>query len=140
MVDERTALGMVVFDTLPYRRNHHMLDVRHHYCTSEVCCVPIIHESAFIKYFTDDFVPSFWLRMVCEMRIALGMATHDRLGSDPQCFIAMLDLDIMNTIFNTVMNTTDIPDQQHTALGRNLALLGNGFEYIEAGAMQTMIC
>jgi len=138
--DQRTALGMVVFDTLPYRRNHHMLDIRYHYCTSEVCCEPIKNESAFIKYFTDDFVPTFWLRMICEMRTALGMATHVRLGSDSKCLIAMLDADVMNFIFNTVMNTTDIPDQQHTALGRNFALLGNGFEYIEAGAMQTMIC
>ena len=140
VIDERTALGMVVFDTLPYRRNHHMLDVRYHYCTNEVCYKPIKDESELIKYFTDDFVPSFWLRMICEMRIALGMATHDRLGSDPHCFIGMLGTDIMNTIFDIVMNTTDIPDQQHTALGRNLALLGNGFEYIDAGAMQTMIC
>jgi len=140
MIDGRTALGMVVFDTMPYRRYHHMLDVRHQCCQSTLCCAPIEREAAFIKYFTHDFVPSFWLRMIREMRTALGMATHARLGSDPLCFIAMLNGDIMNFIFNAVMDTTDTPDQQHIVRGFNPPIIGNSFEYIQAAAMQNMIC
>jgi len=138
--DERTALGMVVFDTLPYRRYHHMLDVEQHNCIGDFRCEKIKHESDVINLFTDDFIPSFWQRMLYELHIALGMATHARLGSHPQCVIAMLNADIMDAIFNVHMNTTDIPDQQHIDLRFERTLLGNGFEYIEAGAMQNMLC
>jgi len=138
--DERTALGMVVFDTLPYRRYHHMLDVEHHHCIGDFRCEQIRRESDVIDLFTDAFVPSLWKRMLYELRIALGMATHSRLGNRPQCGIATLNPDIMDAIFNALMNSTDIPDQQHIDLRFERTLLGEGFEYVEAAALQHMIC
>ena len=138
--DQHTALGMVVFDTMPYRRYHHMLDVEEHECLGDFRCRKIKHESDVINVFTRDFIPSFWKRMVCELRIALAMASHARLGSQPKCFVAVLNPDIMNAIFDHLMHTTDLPDTQHLDLRFDYNLLGNGFEYIEASTMQNMLC
>jgi len=46
--------------------------------------------------------------MLLPMRIALGMATHIRLGGNAKCRVGQLDPDLMNIIFAQLQ-----PDSTH---------------------------
>jgi len=54
-------------------------------------------------YFNKEFVPSLFDMMLSTMRIALGMATHPRLGERPDCTISQLGSDVMKMIFSQLL-------------------------------------
>jgi len=51
----------------------------------------------------NEFIPYLFARMLTPMRIALGMASHSRLGICSTCLVGKLNPDIMNTIFNALV-------------------------------------
>jgi len=65
-----------------------------------------IHERnlELMAYFAKDFAPRLFAKMLPSMRVALGMSTHVRLGNQHNCAIAQLNSDLMNMIFNQLVN------------------------------------
>jgi len=57
-----------------------------------------------MAYFAKDFAPRLFAKMLPSMRVALGMSTHVRLGNQHNCAIAQLNSDLMNMIFNELVN------------------------------------
>jgi len=58
---------------------------------------------AVMNYLTTELAPRLFAKMLPPMRVALGMATHARLGKQCGCGIGMLNGDIMNAIFNRLV-------------------------------------
>jgi len=75
----------------------------------------ITRNKAVIAFFSTKFMHSFFAKMLFHMRIALGMATHTRLGNNANCRIGQLDSDVMNIIFAQLFdNIGDAHDEfQH---------------------------
>jgi hypothetical protein len=57
-----------------------------------------------MAYFAKDFAPRLFAKMLPSMRVALGMSTHVRLGEQRNCGIGQLNSDLMNMIFNELVN------------------------------------
>ena len=116
--DCSTALGMVVFDTIPYRNFAHMVDKCTKffpYCERQQRQhrEKIDTQAAILKLFKIDVIPALWKKMLSHMRTALGMASHKRLGSNTNCLVGVLSVDLMNEIFNTLLQMVAVPDQKN---------------------------
>jgi len=74
-----------------------------------------------------------WKKMLTQMRIALGMASHERLGSNTNCLVGVLGVDLMNEIFNTLLRTVAVPDQKNLDEFRNE-------RFQTPGDMHRMLC
>jgi len=112
-----TALGMVISETLASRKKRHdkyianfvgINQAVHHLYPgvfaaevekNRIRNQTIVRNAAIIDFFSTQFVPSLFGKMLLPMRIALGMATHIRLGSNAKCIVGQLDPDLMNIIF-----------------------------------------
>ena len=122
-----TALGMLMFETMPCRKqrdkeyvvlfdrkNLALAQVNHNtfgnlsVLSAEVDQKqeqdPNVTGSRQIDMFLNkDFIPSLFGTMLSTMCIALGMATLPRLGDRLDCTIRQLDSDVMNVFFAQLM-------------------------------------
>jgi len=136
--DGSTALGMLVFDTIPYRNFAHMVDkctTFFPYCERQQRKhrEKIDRQAAILGFFKHDVIPALWKKMLTQMRIALGMASHERLGSNTNCLVGVLGVDLMNEIFNTLLRTVAVPDQKNLDEFRNE-------RFQTPGDMHRMLC
>ena len=58
---------------------------------------------AIMQHLGNEVAPCLFAKMLPPMRVALGMATHGRLGNQDKCGVGLLNVDIMNMIFNQLV-------------------------------------
>ena len=126
-----TALGMVVYQTISVRESKNrqfeviskgLMQLRNILETAggvvsgslaeynQQVESDIDNNSKVAWYVLDEFIPALWTIMLRLLRIALGMATHARLGSSQGCCASCLNTDLLDIIFGTlVLDITSAP-------------------------------
>jgi len=127
-----TALGMLVFRSMPARHAMNMefvemgekllkLQETMHAATSSTDPVYLVHpqvvktdqqkNTATITYLNTELIPEFFTRMLRQMRVALAMGTHARLGANKGCCARVLITEAIDIIFNgLVRDIVESPD------------------------------
>jgi len=70
----------------------------------------IAKDQAVIDLFETTVIPNLWGNMIKQLHIALGMATHARLGNNAGCFAKILGSDEMNTIFQIMLRDLSVEE------------------------------
>jgi len=65
-----------------------------------------------VEFFENDAMPYLWGLMLQQMRFALGMATHTRLGNNDSCLISILGPDEMNIVFDVLLKILTIAEKK----------------------------
>jgi hypothetical protein len=117
-----TALGMVLFEIMTARRDRLQLnDLRyaaqervlpHHPSLLELGH-KILRDAATDHFLEHAFIPCFWAHMLQQMRTALCMAKHDRLGASVSCLIRCLSADVMDMVFEAMLLAMTRSDMAH---------------------------
>jgi len=136
-----TAVGMLVFEIMPYRRSQNeyfetlsahlkslrdtMASIMQGYVDISGGLSGIMHQNNTDiqnnKQIETDmqtvFIPELFVLMLQPMRLALCMGTHARLGSNDICFARGLSTDIIDMIFKNLLDDIgNAPDQLKTML------------------------
>jgi len=117
-----TGLGMLIFECITGRCERLAVDlaqcedgVRHPtmYSTTGALQQRIEAHTDVIRFFKFEFIPHIFVCMMQPMFLALGMATHTRLGSRHKCHARALQSDNCNMVFNVFMLSLTTADMQH---------------------------
>jgi len=109
-----TALGMLFFETMSGRSGRTALDVAYYNlqqndptttCNMMMLADRIARNKAVVWFFQHDFMLLLFESMLQQMRLALAMATHSRLGQSAKCGVSVLAGDAMNTVFDVLMSS-----------------------------------
>jgi len=112
--DKSTALGMLLFETVSRRTSRTAVDVAYYdlqesdpatMCNLMMLAERIARNQGVLCFFQYDFMPSLFESMLQQMRLALAMATHCRLGQSAKCGIAVLAGDSMKTVFDVLVSS-----------------------------------
>ena len=106
-----TTLGMVIFETLPSRIARHAVDVARMMPNDVLLQERIARDAMVVDFFENDAMPHLWGLMLQQMRIAMGMATHTRLGSKHLCLASILGPDEMNMVFDILLKTLTVAEK-----------------------------
>jgi len=116
-----TALGMLVFSSMPARLKQNMelvemgerllklqesMEMRQGMRCNLVCPKTIEadqkQDMAIVTYMNTEIIPKIFTRMLRPMRVALAMATHARLGTKEACCAQGLGTNVIDIIFNVL--------------------------------------
>jgi len=120
-----TALGMVLFEVMTARRDRMQLNKIRYAANQQMhpqhpSLLELGHkiqrDGATDHFLEHAFIPCFWAHMLQQMRTALGMATHDRLGGSVCCHIKCLSADVMDMVFEAMLIAMTRSDVAHVLL------------------------
>jgi len=78
-----------------------------------------------MAYFQKEFILYLFAKMLPQMRLALRMGSHSRLGGHNECLVGKLNPDIMNMIFNAlVRDITTLPSVLNVCCARLICYAG----------------
>jgi len=119
--DKSTALGMLFFETISGRTSRTAVDVAYYdsqendpatTCNMMMLGERIARNQGVLFFFQCDFMPSLFESMLQQMRLALAMATHSRLGQSAKCGIAVLGADAIKTVFDVLMSSLTCDEKE----------------------------
>lgn len=106
-----TTLGMVMCETLPNRIARHTVDVARNMHYDLLLQERMARDAIVVDFFENDAMPRLWGLMLQQMRIAMGMATHTRLGNQLSCWVCILGPDEMNMVFDVLQKSLTLAEK-----------------------------
>jgi hypothetical protein len=103
-LEQFTALGMLVYEMLPRRMARNAANLaRGNMVNVAWWSTEIDRGRSVVEFLQNDGIPLLWGVMMQDMRTALGMARHPRLGSSQHCTARLLGADEMDMIFDVMV-------------------------------------